>query len=326
MDTDKLTRELLDALREVPVLDAHTHLVGGHLGARGLHDILLYHMAVSDLYAAGCPSGGRLTQYPGWPSTEEAQARIVEALPYLPRVRNTATAWGIRIILRELYGWGEPVTAANWQRLDGIIRERAAERAWPRQVMEGAGIRRFVTEWARREGGADGGILQYSLEWAFFTRTQWGEYDTALYELERCWGRSPDSPTPIGGGRRPVPERAIRSLEDVHAAIAQYVSAMPADRLLSMATHLSTDIDYAAVGDGEMAAALARRDRAGTAERDTYAAYINEAFLTQLEAVHGDRLVFQFSFGAEPLPFETGSRLSQRTLAQVAQIISRHRG
>jgi hypothetical protein len=51
----------------VPVLDVHTHLVGGKLGARGLHDVLLYHMVVSDLYAAGCPNGARLTQFPAWP-------------------------------------------------------------------------------------------------------------------------------------------------------------------------------------------------------------------------------------------------------------------
>lgn len=326
MDTDTLARGLADDLREVPLIDAHTHLVGGKLAARGLHDILLYHMAVSDLYAAGCPSGARLTQFPGWPTQEEAQGRIVEALPYLPLVRNTAISWGIRIILADLYGWEEPVTAENWQQLDALIRERADDRAWQRTVMQRAGILRFSTEWARRGDETDGDILDYSLEWAFFTRTQWGEHDTALYELERCWGKSPDNPMPIGSGGRPPTERAIRSLDDMHAAIAHYVDAMPADRLRSMATHVSTDIDYTLPTDAEMAAALSRRDRATAAERDLYAAYINEAFLTRLMHVHGDSIVFQFSFGAEPLPFETGSRLSQRTIAQLAEIISRHPG
>ena len=102
MATDPLDRQLLEGLNATPILDAHTHLVGGHLGARGLHDILLYHMAVSDLYAAGCPSGARLTQYPGWPGTDEAQRRIVEALPYLDRTRNTSVSWGIRMILKDL--------------------------------------------------------------------------------------------------------------------------------------------------------------------------------------------------------------------------------
>ena len=43
-----LSTEIELALAEIPVLDAHTHLAGGRLGARGLHDILLYHMLISD--------------------------------------------------------------------------------------------------------------------------------------------------------------------------------------------------------------------------------------------------------------------------------------
>ena len=38
----------------------------------------------------------------------------------------------------------------------------------------------------------------------------------------------------------------------------------------------------------------------------------------------GDRIVYQFSLGAEPLPFETGSRLNQRTIAQLAEMLGRH--
>src|SRR6266478_3375312 len=77
-----MSLELERALAEIPIFDIHTHLVGGKLAARGLHDLLLYHMVVSDLYAAGCPNGARLTQYPQWPTREEAQARIEEALPF----------------------------------------------------------------------------------------------------------------------------------------------------------------------------------------------------------------------------------------------------
>jgi hypothetical protein len=35
-------------------------------------------------------------------------------------------------------------------------------------------------------------------------------------------------------------------------------------------------------------------------------------------------IVFQFSLGAEPLPYETASRLSQRTIAQVGEMIAKH--
>ena len=212
-----LADELEEALAELPMFDAHTHLVGGKLGARGLHDILLYHMVVSDLYAAGCPSGARLTQFPGWPTREEAHQRLAEAIPYLHFVQNTSCYWGVRLILRDLYDWNEPITQDNWRRLDGLIRERADDRAWWYSILDRLNIRRTCTEIARRGRGEDDARLQYSIEWSFFTRCQWGEFDTALYELERTWGRTPESPSPIGGVGRPSTERTIRTLDDVHA-------------------------------------------------------------------------------------------------------------
>src|SRR5262249_33320398 len=113
-----LMPDLQEALAEIPILDVHTHLVGGKLGARGLHDVLLYHMVISDLYAAGCPNGSRLTQYPDWPTQKEAHGRIEEAVPFLDRIRNTSSSWGVRLILRDLYDWNEPITPDNWRRLD----------------------------------------------------------------------------------------------------------------------------------------------------------------------------------------------------------------
>ena len=44
MTTDTLVTELQEALRQTPLLDAHTHLTRGRLSARGLHDVVLYHM------------------------------------------------------------------------------------------------------------------------------------------------------------------------------------------------------------------------------------------------------------------------------------------
>jgi hypothetical protein len=323
MSANSLTQELELALGEIPVLDVHTHLVGGKLGARGLHDVLLYHMVVSDLYAAGCPGGARLTQFPQWPTAAEAHERIREALPFLPHVQNTSSFWAVRLILAGLYDWREPITPDNWQRLDALILERADDRAWHHAILDRLNIQRAGTEIARRVAGEDDDRLQYALEWGFFTRCQWGECDTALYELERCWGRTPDNPSPISAGSRPATDRTIRSLADVHAAVKHYVSVIPYAQVIATATHLSTDIDYRMVNDAEMESALAQRSQAGPAERDVFASYINEAFLTELEK-RSDQIVFQFSLGAEPLPFETGCRLSQRTIGQLAEIIGRH--
>jgi len=303
---------LADALCAVPVLDVHSHLCGARLAARGLHDILLYHMVVSDLYSAGCPSGARLTQFPGWATREEAHQRIKEALPYLGYIQNTSGWWGVRIILRDLYNWNEPITEHNWQRLDEQVRERADDRAWARSIMKRVNIQRTCAEYCRRGRGEGDDVLQYSLEWGMFMRAQWGEYDTAVYDLERTWGRPPEAPVAIlGGGARPSTDRTIKTLDDVHAAIKHYVESIPYDQVISTATSLSTDIDYRLPSDGEMSKALKNRAKAGLAERDIFAAYIGEAFLAALEK-RSDQIVFQFSLGAEPLPFETASRVSQK--------------
>src|ERR1051325_4478594 len=208
---EKLTAELEQGLAETPVIDMHTHLVGGRLAARGLHDVLLYYMVVTELYAAGCASGRRLTEYPSWPATEEAHQRIREALPFLHHIQNTSIYWCLRMILAGLYDWKEPITEENWQRLDALIRERADDRAWQHSLLDRLNIRRSATELGRRRSAEDDERLQYVLEWAMFNRCQWGEFDTALYELERCWGCPPGSPAPIGGERRPPTPRTARS-------------------------------------------------------------------------------------------------------------------
>jgi hypothetical protein len=101
---------------------------------------------VSDLYAAGCPTGARLTQYPRWPSRDEAHARLKEAIPFLPRIQNTSSFWGVKIILRDLYDWNEPITPDNWRKLDALISERADDRAWHHCArMTGCGITPFWT-------------------------------------------------------------------------------------------------------------------------------------------------------------------------------------
>lgn len=317
--------ELDGALADVPMYDVHTHLTSDELNARGLHDILLYHMVVSDLYAAGCPDGRRLTQYPGVPDESEATARIEQAVDHLWRGRNTSNAWMVRTILADLYDWNEPVTRDNWRRLDAIIKERTHDTAWSDELIGRSRVARTNAEYTRRGEGKGDRQLQYSLEWGFFTRTQWGEFDTPLYEMERCWSMpQAGGPMEIGGGRRAALDVEIRSAADAAAAVAHYVAAIP-DYLIAMVTHLSTDIDYSVATAAEFEAAVTRRATAGSAERSVYASYLNELLLTELESRRPD-VVYQFSFGAEPLPFETGARMRQETLGQVAEMVHRHPG
>jgi hypothetical protein len=323
MDHTTLSRDIEKALASQPMLDAHTHLDATHLCARGLHDILLYHMVVSDLVSAGCPDRERL---PESPSDEQAAARIERALPHVAAIANTSCSWGVRIILEDLFGWRKPLTPANWRALDARIRERGKEPGRAREIQSRAGIWRSCTELWRRDDGRADAMLQYSLEWAFFGRARYGEHDTALWELEKAWSEgAPGAPSPVGTGEaRPVPARTIRTIDDVHEALDAYIDAIPAN-VLSTAQHLSTDIDFRQVDNHDMAAALRRRRRAGRPERDIYASFIMEEFFSRLEARKAS-VVFQFSLGAEPLPHETASRLSQATLASLADMIARHPG
>ena len=88
-------------------------------------------------------------------------------------------------------------------------------------------VQRTGAELARRGRGADDERLQYSLEWGFFTRTQWGDMTRRCTSWSAAGARPPDAPAPIGTGPRPATERTIRTLEDVHAAIQHYVDAIP---------------------------------------------------------------------------------------------------
>ncbi|MGH7142900.1 MAG: hypothetical protein ACREJ2_02055 [Planctomycetota bacterium] len=317
------SRDLREALRAVPILDPHSHLVGGHLGAQGLHDILLYHMSVSDLYGAGCPSGKRLTEYPGWPTQAEAHARLTEALPFLKQVKNTSIQWGVRTILRDLYGVEQPVDETNWRAIDGKIRERAQDAGWHREILHRQNIQAGCTELARRENGEGDDFLHYCLEWTFFARTQWGEFDTALYELERAWKSQPKSPLPIGGKNRPPAPNTIRTVDEVKEAVRYVGSVIPYDKVVSVATHLGAEIDYTPPSDAEMQRAIDNRQNATLRERDLYAAYIHELFLAELEK-RADRITFQFATAAEPMPFETCSRIPQATFAHIGRMVERH--
>lgn len=317
-----LREELYNGLKEIPMFDAHTHLDALHLSARGLHDVLLYHMKVSDLYSAGCPDGSRLTEEP---CEEEINTRIEHALPYLRYIQNTSCFWGTRIILKDLYGWEEPITADNWKKLHEIISIKSKDSGWPREIMRRAGIVRACSELSRRHDAGADDVLQYSLEWAFFTRSQWSQYDTALLELEYAWGQDiPGTPLPVTLNVESLGlSKRISTLKDVKEAIQHYCERIPYDKILSIASHFSTDIQYGTVTDAEMEVALEKRKNAGNKESDIYSNYISEQFLNEFGKCSKD-IILQFSIGAEPLPFETGSKLRTDTVFQLAQIFHRH--
>lgn len=86
---------------------------------------------------------------------------------------------------------------------------------------------------------------------------------------------------------KPAPvKRQIKTVSEVKEAIAHYCAAIPFERIVSTAHHVSTDINYTLVSDGQMQKALDNRNNAGPAERDIYACYLFESLLLELEKEH----------------------------------------
>jgi glucuronate isomerase len=317
----ELREKIFQGLMETPVMDAHTHVDSSHMTARGLHDILLYHMIISELYSAGCPDGARLSEDP---DEEEVAFRIERALPYLKYIQNTSCFWGATLILKNLYGWTEPITVKNWREIHEIIKQKAQDKNWYKEVMKKGAIERLNTEYWRRRGGRADNVLQYALEWAFFARCQWNQYDTALIELENTWDKDePSSPLPVTMPEDFKAKKPISTLDDVHQALKHYCDLIPFKDIVCICQSLSTEFTYKNVSEQEMASALLKRATAGPEERDIYASYIFERFLLEIEK-RNHKTIVNLALAAEPLPFESGSRLRVDTIYDMARIAQEH--
>lgn len=314
--------EMLREISSIGAFDCHTHIDAAHPIARGIHDILLYHMVISDLYSAGCPDGSRLSEEP---DDREIEERMERALPYINYIYNTSCFYAVRIILKELFDWDEPITAANWRDLDDRIKKYGQRPGRLQEIMAKANIIKSNTElWRRKDGSLDD-IFTYSLEWSFFTRAQWGRNDTALIELEHAWNHENHcAPLPVTLTEDMIDfDKKLKTLDDVDKAIEHYINKTPYDEIVAIASHLSTDITYRMVTPDEMRIALNKRCHATPVERDIYANYIFNRYLDEFEK-QGFSTVLQFSTAAEPLPFESGSKMRSKTPFELAKIFAAH--
>lgn len=319
----ELENKLFEELWALPTKDIHTHIRADVPVARGLHDIVLYHMVISELYTAGCPDGTRLSDDP---TPEETEFRIIRAIPYLKYIQNTSLYWIMTRILKDIYGWDRKITLDNWREIDAIIKEKGCTLSRAKEIADRCNFVKVNTELWRGAGHIADELFYYSLEWSFFTRSQWGQNDTALLELEYAWNQTiPGPPLPVTVDRSRLDlKKTIRTIEDVDDAIRHYISTLPFDQITNTTSHISTNITYRDVTRDEMIKALENRDNAGEWERDVYANYINETYLCELERLHPGFMV-QYSIGAEPLPFETGAKLRTETVFALAEQVARHK-
>lgn len=325
-----LVQKLFDDISKIELIDMHSHIDAAHPCARGLDDVLLYHMVITELYSAGCPDGERMPDGIDVGYDEEyALYRLERAVPYIKYIRGTSIYWLVRTILADLYDWHEELNEDNWRACHELIKSKNTGYEHAKEIAKKANIIKTSTELWRGRGHKYDDMFYYSLEWAFFTRGQWGMNDAPLFELEHAWNEEiPGPPIPVTAKKSDYTfTRFIRTIDDVDAAIKHYIDRIPYDEVESNASHFSTDINYFDVTREDMIEALKNRDNPSEHDRDVYANYINEEILKGIarkNAENGKRIIVQYSLGAEPLPFETGSKMRVETIFELARIFARH--
>ena len=309
-----------ELIKKIPLIDVHTHIDLMHLSARGLHDVLLYHMIVSELYSAGCPDGNRLSELP---DEMEAKTRLDNAIPFVKYIQYSSCFSIVKRILRDLYGFSGDITAENAKQIDQVIKEQYKS-GFADEILKKANIVSVNTEYCKKHG-FDNEKFFYSLEWAFFTRNQYGIYDAPVLELEVASSQNePEGPMPVTVDEKQYASRTrIETVEQLDEAMEIYVSKIPFSKIVSMPTHFSTDIHYGEVTADQMSKALLNRKNAGILERDIYANYINNKYF-EILAKYNKRAAVSISIGAEPLKFETASKLNAETLYAIESLANKY--
>ena len=138
-DSKQLEQIIDDELKQVPVLDVHSHLLPEQVMARDLCDILHYHHVGSELISSGLPVEDIwLDGRPHDAGMLDIPRRelVRRALPYLHNIRNTTLGYFLRTILEDLYGVeGGFVDEKNWEEVWDLVEQKAQDPNWEQVVL-----------------------------------------------------------------------------------------------------------------------------------------------------------------------------------------------
>jgi glucuronate isomerase len=143
-----LSQRVERMIAATPIVDPHTHLRCDEPAAPDLASLMSYHWVQTELRAVGMPAADLDPALP-------ADERVRRAIPYLRRMRNTAMAWCLYRIFRDLYDFNEPhVTESNYRELLEKVARSGRDPAWaPTLLRDRCNIRTVVTSLGNR--GAD---------------------------------------------------------------------------------------------------------------------------------------------------------------------------
>jgi glucuronate isomerase len=143
-----LRQRIEQMIARTPIVDPHTHIRCDQPAAPDLAALMGYHWVQTELRAVGMPAADL---DPALPVDE----RVRRSIPYLRRMRNTAMAWCLHRIFRDLYDFADPeLTESNYRALLDKVAATGRDPSWPRAVLrDKCNIRTVVTSLGNR--GAD---------------------------------------------------------------------------------------------------------------------------------------------------------------------------
>ena len=285
-----LAQRLERLIQETPIVDPHTHLRVDQPGAPDLAALLSYHWVQTELRAVGLnPADAD----PALPPDE----RVCRALPYLARIRNTATAWCLRRLFRDLYDFDEPVLdASNYRDLFDRVADKGCDPAWAWSILrDQVNVRTVVTSLGNRgDGPIDDRIdLLYMLDAHYLFCPGVATDLTPFFPGRTTKGAYYEALATLFGGERPATVDRLRRL------LLDWLDATVAGPVRFSNTFLPIEQRFHEPDPSKAGAALDRGARGDDLDDPAIDELVRLVTWTVLGWHHERRMAFQIAVGAE---------------------------
>ncbi len=158
-----LRDDLYEAIRDLPVIDVHSHINRDHISARDLTEIMGYHMVMHPMKSAAYDG----STMPHARHAEDREAFFAQWFERWPMVESTGFGWVLKQVLADLYEVEGPLTADRFGEIEKAFEAKASQADWPRQVLDAARTERVLSSQIKVAPLADGqwdGRLLFTVE------------------------------------------------------------------------------------------------------------------------------------------------------------------
>ena len=136
----ELSRRLEAEISKMPIIDPHTHLQHQTPSAGFIGNIFGYHYIKMELSTVGMDVEKLMDE------SLPPDTFLKNALPFIPKIRNTTTWWGFMTICNALGFEDSTIDESNWEDLCMIAANTMQSAGWYRRALDSINIKRsFLT-------------------------------------------------------------------------------------------------------------------------------------------------------------------------------------